>query len=520
VTAGGRPGSLPGRPPSGRGETTFVILTIAGVLILGLVLGHYGARADLVGLMGDVPGGAARILFWTLAAGLAAALLLGPRRGQIAAVCSTAFREVARGGSLWVALVVGLLLAVGTPMLSFVGGPSGRVKMIVSVTLGAAGVLGTLLAVALPALTFSREMETRSIYVTASKPAPRWVIFGGKLLGVLAALTVSVAFLWAGGLAAANAVLMTEARRAAAAGRNPEHVWLTSYFARIDERKRPAPDGERAPRPEVFYRGQKREYSLDVYPKDCEGRWVVLRVYAAPADPSIQAAPALVRCGGAEQKISVNRSFPVDLVVAAPPGGSGKLHVVLEPTLDMEGINRGLRTDPRGTVALARAGNGLGVTLAKSLFAVLLQLTIIAAVTLAAAAVLSFPVAAVTGTAVAMAGHLSGLAVGILRGALRKGQQIAAGGHVHGPGCGHSAREVAKEAVEVSLLGQLVRQEVAGLLSVLPDFEAASASRFVAAGDYVPWQFMTAAVISLLVFRTLPVVVLGCLVFSRREVGA
>ncbi|MHC4916574.1 MAG: ABC transporter permease, partial [Planctomycetota bacterium] len=417
MTSGGRPDSLPGRPPSGRREATLAILTISGVLVLGLVLGNYGEDADLVRIFAAVPEKTAWLLFWVLAASLAVVLAFGPRRGQLAAMGSTAFREVVRGGSLWVALCVGLLLAVGAPFLAAAGGTAGRVKMIVSVTLGAAGVLGTLLAVALPALTFSREMETRSIYVTASKPAPRWVIFGGKLLGVVAALTAAVAFLWAGGFVAANAVLIAESRRAAAAGEDPDHVWLTSYYARMDTRKPLAGGDERAGRREVFYRGQKREYSLDVSPEDCQGRWAVLRIYAAPANPRIRAAPALVRCAGVEHKVNVNRSHPVDLVVPAPPGGSGRLQVVLEPVLDLEGINRGLRTDPRGAVALARAGNGLALTMAKSLGTVLLQLIVVAAVTLTAASVLSFPVAAVTGVAAAITGHLSGLAVGILRGA-------------------------------------------------------------------------------------------------------
>jgi hypothetical protein len=164
-----------------------------------------------------------------------------------------------------------------------------------------------------------------------------------------------------------------------------------------------------------------------------------------------------------------------------------------------------------------RTGNGLPATLAKSLGMVWLQLTIVAAVTLTAAGVLSFPVAAVAGTAAALAGHLSGLAVGILRNALRIGREVAAGEHVHTATCGHVHGEPVEE---VSLLGQLIRQEVAGLLTVLPDFEAASASGFLATGDYVPWRFITAGVISLLLLRTLPVALLGCLFFSRKEVGA
>jgi len=194
----------------------------------------------------------------------------------------------------------------------------------------------------------------------------------------------------------------------------------------------------------------------------------------------------------------------------------GNLEVTLEPVLDTEGINRGLRTDPRGAVSVARVGNGLGGSLLKTLGLIWLQLLVVAAVTLTAASVLSFPVAVVSGVATSVTGHLSGLAVGILRNALHVGQSIAgADGHGH---AGHGAGGV--ETEHVSALGQLIRQGTAGLPGVLPDFAAARTADFVAAGSYVPWQVIAAAAAALGLLRTVPAAVLGCVVFSRREVGA
>ena len=66
----------------------------------------------------------------------------------------------------------------------------------------------------------------------------------------------------------------------------------------------------------------------------------------------------------------------------------------------------------------------------------------------------------------------------------------------------------------------VVRDVAAGGLSLLPDFEATGASRFLTEGNYVPWSFVAAGALSLLALRALPVVLVGCLVFRRREVGA
>ncbi len=499
--ADGSPGSL---------ELTALIVGIIGLLIVGTFLGYYGKRADIARFFdAHISDVAAQWLTAGLVLAAVALTLLSRRGGQLAAMFVTSFREIARGGSLWVALVAGIALAAGAPLLEAEGGAPARVKMIASLTSAVAALVGTLLAVVLPALSFSREMETRSIYVTATKPVPRWIVFAGKLVAVCAALAAAMALLCCGAWIACCAAVRSEAARAAAVGRNPEHVWLTAYYARKDlrpELKHQA-DGS-LPRPAVFYVGKKRDYKLPAGELRSEDKWLVLRVHAGPANPMLQTAPAKVSCGGQSYALNVDRSIPVDLVVPAAAVAEGHLSVSIEPVLDAEGLNRGLRSDPRGTVSIAVRGDGLGASLAKMLGMIWLQLVLVAAMTMTAACALSFPVAVVAGLATAVTGHLSGLAVGILRNALAVGRRAAAGG----PG---SANEES-----VSAVGQLVRQEAAGLLSVLPDFEAAATSEFLAAGDHVPWRFVAAGVVALLVFRTVPVVLLGSFVFSRKEVGA
>ncbi len=521
----GEPGDAgaPGANSESQRLYVTVVLAVFIVLVLlavGLVLGHYGERADLARIFGGHVSENASLAGLLAVPLLGALLVLVSRRGgQLLGVVGATFKEVRRGGALWLALFAALAVACGAPFLQAAGGAPGRVKMILTVAVGTASVVGTLLAVALPALTFSREMETRSIYVAATKPAPRWVIYTGKLGGIALALAVAVAALGLGALAAVHFSLWGGARRARAEGRDPEHVWLTAYYSRRDTRPPAAPGpGGRRRRPATFYWGKPRRFTVRVPASERGRKWLVLRIHAGPANPNIQTSPAEVRCGGRVYRVNVDRSIPVDLVVPGSAAKDGSLAVALGPVEDAEGINRGLHLPARGPVAVAAAGDGMTVTLAKSLGLIWLQLLVVAAVTLTAASALSFPVAAVTGVAAAITGHLSGLAVGILRYALRTGKDVAAGGHVHGPGCGCGHGD--GPAGEVSALGQLVRQEVAGLLAVLPDFEAAGTSEYLASGDYVPWRFMAAAVLGLLVLRTLPAALLGCLVFSRREVGA
>ncbi len=505
--------------PRGNLELTAAILAVVGLVVVGLVLGHFGERADMLRIFAEhVSEEASQLMVAGLVLALFAMVLASRRGGQLAALFVTSFREISRGGSLWIALVGGVVLAAGAPFLESVGGGAGRLKMVMSLTAASATMVGTLLAIALPALSFSREMETRSIFVTATKPAPRWTLYVGKLGGVAAALALALVALGVGGYIAGNIALRLEVEKAVAAGGRAEHVWLTGYYSRIDSRPPLGrlPDGTRR-RSQVFYVGDSRKFTLPVNPDDYQGEWLVLRVHAGPANPMIKTAPARITCGGQSHDVLLDRSVPLDMIIPHSAVEDGNLEVTLEPVLDTEGINRGLRTDPRGAVSVARAGNGLGGSLLKALGLIWLQLLVVAAVTLTAASVLSFPVAVVSGVATSLTGHLSGLAVGILRNALHVGQSLAGGADVHG-GAGHGVGGA--EAEQVSALGQVIRQGAAGLLGILPDFEAGSATDFVAAGTYVPWRFIAAAAVALLLLRAVPAAVLGCVVFSRREVGA
>jgi hypothetical protein len=246
-------------------------------------------------------------------------------------------------------------------------------------------------------------------------------------------------------------------------------------------------------------RGQLRSYVLRV-PESERGRpWLVVRLHVRPANPLLNTARVRFTAGGESRGVFVQRDRPVDVPVkGSAVDGRGDLAVSLAPEPDPQGSVQPIVLDPRGGAALAVAGNGLELTLAKSLALLWLQLMVVAAMTLAAAGALSFPVAVVAGASTAIFGQLSGLAVGLLHESARIGAEEAAGG---------------------SALGQFIRKLAGGELGLLPDFEKSSAADFLARGDFIPWSFLAAGVLGLLVLRVLPVALVGALAFARREVG-
>jgi len=494
---------------SGARRSSGNLLIVAGIAaLLAAAAMLAGFHSELPALAGIVAAGESAVASVTasetgalvflgvlLLAGALLAALPGPGR-RLLAVARTSFTEARRGGALWLAVIAAAAVAAGAPMLDYQGGPAERLKIILSAGLGAATLVGMLLAVVLPALSFSRETETRSIFVIATKPVPRWAVFGGKLLGVGLALAAAMALMGAGISTAARLAMAAEARRAA----DPEIVGLSLTFRRDvfpDQADRAAagPDGRL--RPVRLVRGQSRTTVLRVPREELGGRWLVLRLQAQPADPLMTAARARLTCGEWSQTATVLRDRPASVPIPVSAVRDGLLAVSVAPEPDTAGNVHPLLTHPRGAVALAVAGDGLETAVAKALACLWLQLMVVAAVTLAAAGSLSFPVAAVAGAATAVFGLLSGLAVGLLRQAVEAGARDASGGAV----------------------AQLMRKLAAGALSLLPDFERCSAADSLAGGDFVPWGLLAAGVLSLLVARALPAALVGALAFTRREVG-
>ena len=506
------------------GNLLIVLALVAVLAALGLLLGFYEELPDLArGLFGS---GAARLVTALQARGsnlaaivtgsetgavvflgtlglLTVALLTVPSTGrQLLSVATTTFTEVRRGGALWLALAGTAAVAAGAPFLDYQGGAPERLKVILSAGLAAAAILGMLLAVALPALSFGRETETRSIYAIATKPLPRWAILGGKLFGVGLAMAAALAMMGAGISVAARLAMADEARHA----EDPEVVRLNLDFRQDVFPEQPPGEGgtgsgpssprKEAP-PRLIRAGGSSSCLLAVPERERGRKWLVLRLHAMPADPLMSTAPARIDCGEWSCRTAALRDRPVDVPVPASLVRDGRLAVRIAPLPNAQGDVLPLAISPRGAVSLAVARNGLEATLAKALALLWCQLMVVAAVTLAAAGSVSLPVAAVTGAAMAAFGQLSGLAVNMLR------QSVEAGAGTGSPG----------------MASQLLRKLAAGELALLPDFGGASAAEFLARGNAVPWSLLAAGALTLVILRALPAALVGAVAFSRREVG-
>lgn len=476
----------------------------AGCLAAGRV-GRYEPPA------GDEPGEAAAVLALLGLGGALGALLWASRRRlpQVAAVAGTVFREAWRGGALPATVLAGLALAVLAPRLEHEGGPAERFKIMLAMCGGAAVLAGTFLAVVASALTFARESETRSIQVSAVKPAPRWAFFCGKLWGMGLVLAAALAAAGAGTAAAVRIAAAQESARLRASGGDAGAVRRSLRFWRerfpdepsaTDVGGGPARAGSVA----ALRPGQSLEQVIRVSRAEAAGGELLLRIHARPSVMYVTAAAASLEVGGRSYPVRIPRSGLAELAVPAAAASGGVLKATLRPAANYDGSVGTLEVPVRGAVALACGSDSLEAALLKGLAAVWMQLMVVAAVTLAAAGVLSFPVATVAGLVTALAGHLSGLAGAFLSGpAAPLGQAGGAAGAAAGAGAANA----------------LVRQWVSGMIGLFPDFERTSCSEFMGRGDAAPWSFLAAAVLGLLVLRMAPAALAGCAAFARREAG-
>ena len=116
---------------------------------------------------------------------------------QFCALAGCAWRESVRMKSFLVLAFLAVCAMALSPFLPSDGTPQGRLRIAISACMWSAAFFATVMAVLLPALLLSREHDTRSIFVLATKPVRPGMIVLGKAGG---ALMVGAAFLAAGGL--------------------------------------------------------------------------------------------------------------------------------------------------------------------------------------------------------------------------------------------------------------------------------------------------------------------------------
>jgi len=102
-------------------------------------------------------------------------------------IAANAFRESIRQPVHAVLIVVGLLaLLLNVNVAAYTLEDDN--KLLVDMGLSTLLVIGMLLAAFTAASTLSREIESKTVLATVSKPVPRWTVIVGKFLGVAAAI--------------------------------------------------------------------------------------------------------------------------------------------------------------------------------------------------------------------------------------------------------------------------------------------------------------------------------------------
>lgn len=105
-------------------------------------------------------------------------------------IAANAFRESIRQPVHAVLIVVGLLaLLLNVNVAAYTLEDDN--KLLVDMGLSTLLIVGMLLAAFTAACTLSREIETKTVLTTVSKPVPRWTVIVGKFLGAAAAISMA-----------------------------------------------------------------------------------------------------------------------------------------------------------------------------------------------------------------------------------------------------------------------------------------------------------------------------------------
>ena len=461
----------------------------------------------------------------------------------------------------FLALVLLAVCAVAlSPFLPSDGTPQGRLRIAISACMWSAAFFATVMAVVLPALLISREHDTRSIFVLATKPVRPGMIILGKVGG---AVMVGMVFLAVGGCLTwivAQALAWGSAETAddcLVPRRRVLPVRETGAFIRPLAAERgevfvfalPPGTGEA----ELELKGIEGKEALVEFPGSGdrvettahEGRIRLPVPGAALGEETLEvrvapAASALLRAGRAAH-LAPGEKYEWEFYLPERAGGVrlevrayAGMTVVFESCVELlgEGWSRKeqvrFRPDRPSVLRLPAGAKGdvkivlvnethLSVRVAENDSASLLvpagsfsgellkdflgelsTFVFIALGTAMVACFASFPVAACWGLFLVAAGYMSGMV-------LEVASRPAVVMH-HG----HTPAEQLPAALAL----------VTGLVArAIPDFSAHDPTEAIVEGAYFPWSSVLAGLLSVAVLRGGVCGAAGWLIYSRRELG-
>ncbi len=447
---------------------------------------------------------------------------------QILTVARRCLAEARSRRLFWIVLPAALAAFAAVPFLPSDETPQGRLRLTLSVALAATEVAALIVTILLSGLALTTEIESKTIYLVETKPVPRWAHFLGTYLGIVAAVALFIAAM------GAVTYLLTRGtiwREEAKAGSSPVPLDLSREVLR--------PRTERpAAREEVFLPAEGAEAA----------RWSRVE----PPERGERTKPVSVKPGGSYRwrfivpkgsaddvltfrlrlRAGLAIHFEAELEVRNPdPGGPSlrrrltlaadraadvpveRRYVGSDGAVELLVHNTGrfseptdLRVLPGHSMKLAAAGDPFGLSLAKVLLLLLFRMAFLAAVIAAATTFLSFPVACTVGGVTAFAGYTLPLVREALQwAASRASEPVAAsdgGGMIS------------------SLLQKLATLLEYALRAPFPTFDESSAASYLTNGLSVPWALVGAGFLWLVLARGGVCVIIGILVYRRRELGA
>lgn len=110
---------------------------------------------------------------------------------RVLAIASNTFRDLVRQKVFYFMVVFALILIAASMALGSISS-QGRLQTVIDVSLGAMSVFSVLLAVLATAMLLPKDIEDRTLYTILAKPVARFEYLLGKLLGVVAILTLAI----------------------------------------------------------------------------------------------------------------------------------------------------------------------------------------------------------------------------------------------------------------------------------------------------------------------------------------
>jgi len=442
--------------------------------------------------------------------------------GQILAIARHRVAEARSRRVFWIILLAALLAFAAVPFLPTDETPQGKLRLTIVVSLATIEAAALMVTILLSGLALTGEIESKTVYVLESKPVRRSVRVLGTYLGLLAVTAILLAVM---GLLA--------------------YLFVRATAWREEARWRAAPTADGSPAGPPLDLGRevlrsRREYGPEweqeqdetkrrvLVPPDGSYSWG-FRVPPGSRDEPVHTFRLRAHAGlHLHYTVKVEARNPEtgesdswDVALAAGRtadipverkyvAGDGTIDLVLHNTTPPDETTRiRLLTHrpPRvsGSMMLAIGGDPFALSLAKALVMIFFKMAFLSAVTLAAATVLSLPVACMVGGVTAFAGYTMSIVQEAFQGAARMSERLA-----QDPG----------EMGALDTLVQTLSTKLNLVLSVpFPNFDHYSVAGNFTDGLQIPWTLVGTGFLFLFLARGGICVIIGMLVYSRREVG-